>query len=139
VALAALGGAALLGVGHRAALMGATAVLAVAAGAALHDGAAPAAAPLFGAGLLSATALAERALLLAGDGEVEVAALVAWLAGVGTLAAGGMATGALVLVAAQGAGLGATLGLAAAALLAVVPAALARRRADRSRGRGNAR
>jgi len=108
-------------------------------GAALHEGAAPGAAPLWGAGLLAAAALAERALLLGAEGEVEAGALVAWLAGVGTLVAGGLAAGALVLVAAQTGTRAAAAGLAAAALLAVLPAALARGGAARGRERGDAR
>ena len=101
--------------------------LAGAAGVALDHGAAPAAAPLWGAGLLVAGGLAERAVTLPAAGEVEVGALVAWLAGLGALAGAGLATAAIVLVAA-GTSLGSSVaGVAAGALLAVIPAALARR------------
>jgi hypothetical protein len=139
VAVPALAGVALLALRRAPALAIAAVALAVAVGAALHEGAAPGAAPLWGAGLLAAAALAERALLLGGDGEVEAGALIAWLAGVGTLVAGGLAAGALVLVAAQTGTRAAAAGLAGAALLAVLPAALARRRAARGRERGDAR
>ena len=101
--------------------------LACAAGVALDHGAAPAAAPLWGAGLLVAGGLAERAVTLPAAGEVEVGALVAWLAGLGALAGAGLATAAIVLLAA-GTSLGSSVaGVAAGALLAVIPAALARR------------
>ena len=101
--------------------------LACAAGVALDHGAAPAAAPLWGAGLLVAGGLAERAVTLPPAGEVEVGALVAWLAGLGALAGAGLATAAIVLLAA-GTSLGSSVaGVAAGALLAVIPAALARR------------
>ena len=63
--------------------------LAGAAGMALDHGAAPAEAPLWGAALLVAGGLAERAVTLPPAGEVEVAALVAWLAGLGALAGAG--------------------------------------------------
>ena len=56
--------------------------------------------------------------------------VVAWLAALGTLAGGGLAAGALVLLAAR-ASIGATAaGLVAAALLAVLPARLGRRARD---------
>jgi hypothetical protein len=128
-------GLALLAVRHPAALAGALAGLAVAAAVALDEGAAPAAAPLWGAGLLAAGALAERALTLPRDGEIEVEALVGWLAGLGALAGVGLAAGALVLLAATTNAGTTVAGLAAGAVLAVVPAVLARRRAAQG-GRG---
>jgi hypothetical protein len=126
-AVAAIVGVALLVVRHPLALAGAIVALALATGIAIDAGAAQSAAPLWGAGLLVAGALAERALSLPAHGQVEVDALAAWLAGLAVLAGAGLAAGALVLLAATtGAGT-AALGLVAAALLAVVPAALARR------------
>jgi hypothetical protein len=126
-AVAAIAGLALLVVRRPLALAGAVVALALATGIAIDAGAAQSAAPLWGAGLLVAGALAERALSLPAHGQVEVDALVAWLAGLAVLAGAGLAAGALVLLAATtGAGT-AALGLVAAALLAVVPAALARR------------
>jgi hypothetical protein len=113
----------------------AVAALACAAGVALHDGAAPAAAPLWGAGVLVAGGLAERALTLPDHGEIEVAAVVAWLAGLGALAGAGLAAAAVVLLAA-GTSVGTSVaGLVAGALLAVLPTAMARRwsRADEAR------
>lgn len=101
--------------------------LACAAGVALHDGASPAAAPLWGAGLLMAGGLAERGLAMPPDGQIDVSAIAAWLAGLGSLAAIGMAAGALVLLAGGVSGVPAVVGLAAGALLTLVPAALARR------------
>jgi hypothetical protein len=130
-------GLTLLAVRHPAALAGALAALAAATAVALDRGAAPAAAPLWGVGLLVAGALAERALTLPGDGEIEADALVGWLAGLGALAGVGLAAGALVLLAAT-TGAGTTVaGLAAGAVLAVVPVVLARRRW--SQGGGDAR
>jgi hypothetical protein len=119
-------GLALLAVRNPFALTAATAALGIAIGAAIHEGASPAGAPLWGAGLLVAAHLAERALELPDDGEIEADALIAWLAALGTLAGGGLAAGALVLLAAR-ASIGATAaGLIAGALLAVLPALLAR-------------
>jgi hypothetical protein len=127
----AIAGLALLAVRHPFALVAAIAALGSATGVAIHEGASPAAAPLWGAGLLVAAQLAERALELPDDGEIEADALIAWLAALGTLAGAGLAAGALVLLAAR-ASVGATAaGLVAAALLAVVPARLARARKDR--------
>jgi hypothetical protein len=127
----AIGGLALLAVRHPFALVAAIAALGIATGVAIHEGASPAAAPLWGAGLLVAAQLAERALELPDGGEIEADALIAWLAALGTLAGAGLAAGALVLLAAR-ASIGATAaGLIAAALLAVVPARLARARKDR--------
>jgi hypothetical protein len=120
-------GLGLLAVRHPAALSVALAALGVAAAVALDQGAPAAAAPLWGAGLLLAGALAERAQGLPPAGEIEEGALAAWLAGIGALAGGGLAAGALVLLAAGADAGTAALGLAAGALLAVVPAALARR------------
>jgi hypothetical protein len=101
--------------------------LACAVGVALHDGAAPALAPLWGAGLLIAGGLAERALILPAAGEIEVGALVTWIAGLSAVGTAGLAGAAVVLLAA-GTPLGSSaIGLAAAALLALIPAALARR------------
>jgi hypothetical protein len=126
----AIAGLALLAVRHPFALLAAIAALGIATGVAIHEGASPAAAPLWGAGLLVAAQLAERALELPDDGEIEADALIAWLAALGTLAGAGLAAGALVLLAAR-ASTGATAaGLIAAALLAVVPARLARARKD---------
>ncbi|HEX6744023.1 MAG TPA: hypothetical protein VF087_07405 [Solirubrobacteraceae bacterium] len=119
---------ALLAVRHPAALAVALAALGVAAAVALDQGAPAAAAPLWGAGLLVAGALAERALTLPGDGEIEAEALVGWLAGLGALAGVGLAAGALVLLAGTTTGGTSVAGLAAVAVLAVVPAVLARRR-----------
>ena len=73
-------------------------------------------------------ALAERALTLPRDGEIEAEALVGWLAGLGALAGVGLAAGALVLLAATTSAGTTVAGLAAGAVLAVVPAVLARRR-----------
>jgi len=123
----AVAGLALLAVRHPFALIAAIAALGVATGVAIHEGASTAAAPLWGAGLLVAAQLAERALDLPDDGEIEADALIAWLAALGTLAGGGLAAGALVLLAAR-ASIGASAaGLVAAALLAVLPARLGRR------------
>ena len=123
----AVAGLALLAVRHPFALMAAIAALGVATGVAIHEGASTAGAPLWGVGLLVAAQLAERALELPDDGEIEADALVAWLAALGTLAGAGLAAGALVLLAARGS-IGATAaGLVAAALLAVLPAWLGRR------------
>ena len=127
-------GLALLAVRHPAALAGALAALAVATAVALDQGAAPAAAPLWGAGLLAAGALAERALTLPDDGEIEADALVGWLAGLGALAGVGLAAGALVLLAATTSAGTTVAGLAAGAVLAVVPAVLARRRCAQGGG-----
>jgi hypothetical protein len=127
----AVAGVALLAVRHPYALVAALAALGVATAVAVDQGASASAAPLWGAGLLVAAQLAERALALPADGEIEVDALVAWLAALGTLAGAGLAAGALVLLAAR-ASIGATAaGLVAAALLAVLPARLARGREDR--------
>jgi hypothetical protein len=128
-------GLALLAVRHPAALVGALVALTVATAVALDEGAAPAAAPLWGAGLLAAGALAERALTLPRDGEIEAEALVGWLAGLGALGGVGLAAGALVLLAATTSAGTTIAGLAAGAVLAVVPAVLARRRAWQG-GRG---
>ena len=123
----AVAGLALLAVRHPFALIAAIAALGVATGVAIHEGASTAGAPLWGVGLLVAAQLAERALELPDDGEIEADALVAWLAALGTLAGAGLAAGALVLLAARGS-IGATAaGLVAAALLAVLPAWLGRR------------
>ena len=124
-------GLALLAVRHPAALAGSLAALAVATAVALDQGAATAAAPLWGAGLLAAGALAERALTLPEDGVVEVDALVGWLAALGALAGVGVAAGALVLLAATTSAGTTVAGLAAGAVLAVLPAVLARRRVAR--------
>lgn len=122
---------ALLAVRHPFALIAAIAALGVATGVAIHEGASTAGAPLWGVGLLVAAQLAERALELPDNGEIEADALVAWLAALGTLAGAGLAAGALVLLAARGS-IGATAaGLVAAALLAVLPALLARGPKDR--------
>jgi hypothetical protein len=122
----AVAGLALLAVRHPFALIAATAALGIAIGVAINEGASPAGAPLWGAGLLVAAHLAECALELPHDGEIEADALTAWLAALGTLAGGGLAAGALVLLAAR-ASIGATAaGLIAGALLAVLPALLAR-------------
>jgi hypothetical protein len=127
----AVAGLALLAVRHPFALIAAIAALGVATGVAIHEGASTAAAPLWGAGLLVAAQLAERALDLPDDGEIEADALIAWLAALGTLAGGGLAAGALVLLAAR-ASIGATAaGLVAGALLAVLPAVLARNARER--------
>ena len=123
----AVAGLALLVVRQPFALIAAIAALGVATGVAIHEGASTAGAPLWGVGLLVAGQLAERALELPDDGEIEADALVAWLAALGTLAGAGLAAGALVLLAARGS-IGATAaGLVAAALLAVLPAWLGRR------------
>jgi hypothetical protein len=134
---AALGavGLALLSVRHPAALSVALAALLVAAAVALDQGAPAATAPLWGAGLLVAGALAERALTLPGEGEIEADALVGWLAGLGALAGVGLAAGALVLLAGTTSAGTTVAGLAAGAVLAVVPAVLARRRSGLG-GRG---
>lgn len=133
----AAAGLALLAVRHPAALAGALGALAVATAVAVDQGATPAAAPLWGAGLLVAGALAERGLTLPDDGEIDADALVAWLAGLGALAGVGVAAGALVLVAATASAGTTVAGLAAGAVLAVVPAVLARRRT--AQGGGGAR
>ena len=126
----AVAGLVALAVRHPFALVAALAALGIAVAVAIDHGAASSGSPLWGAGLLAAGHLAERALDLP-DGEIEVDALVAWLAALGTLAGIGLAAGALVLVAAH-ASTGATVaGLVAAALLAVFPARLARGRQDR--------
>ena len=123
----AVAGLALLAVRHPFALIAAIAALGVATGVAIHEGASTAGAPLWGVGLLVAAQLAERALELPDDGEIDADAMVAWLAALGTLAGAGLAAGALVLLAARGS-IGATAaGLIAAALLAVLPAWLGRR------------
>ena len=123
----AVAGPALLAVRHPFALIAAIPALGVATGVAIHEGASTAGAPLWGVGLLVAAQLAERALEVPDDGEIEADALVAWLAALGTLAGAGLAAGALVLLAARGS-IGATAaGLVAAALLAVLPAWLGRR------------
>jgi hypothetical protein len=127
-------GLALLAVRHPVALAGALAALAVATAVALDQGAAPAAAPLWGAGLLAAGALAERGLTLPDDGEIEADALVAWLAALGALAGVGLAAGALVLLAATTSAGTTVAGLVAGAVLAVVPAVLARRRVPQGGG-----
>jgi hypothetical protein len=122
----AIAGLALLAVRHPLAHVASVAALGAALAVAIHEGAPASGAPLWGAGLLVAAHLAERALDMPRDGEIEVGALIAWLAALGTLAGVGLAAGALVLVAA-GIDLGsAAAGLVAAALLAVVPARLAR-------------
>jgi hypothetical protein len=127
----AVTGLALLAVRHPYALVAALGALGIATGVAVHEGASASAAPLWGAGLLVAAQLAERALELPADGEIEVDALVAWLAALGTLAGGGLAAGAFVLLAAH-ASVGATAaGLIASALLAVLPARLARNARER--------
>jgi hypothetical protein len=129
--LLAIAGLALLVVRHPFALVAAVAALGVAVAVAIDHGAAASGAPLWGAGLLVAAHLAERALGLPDNGEIEGDALVAWLAALGTLGGVGLAAGALVLLAAH-ASTGATAaGLVAAALLAVIPARLARGRQDR--------
>jgi hypothetical protein len=128
-------GLALLAVRHPAALSVALAALGVAAAVALDQGAPAAAAPLWGAGLLVAGALAERALTLPGDGQIEADALVGWLAGLGALAGVALAAAALVLLAGTASGGTTVVGLAAGAVLAVVPAVLARRRSAQN-GRG---
>jgi hypothetical protein len=129
------GGLALLAVRHPMALVAALAALGVATAVALDQGAPAAAAPLWGSALLVAGSLAERALTLPGDGDVELDALVGWLAGLGVLAGAGLAAGALVLLAATTSAGTTVVGLAAAAVLALVPPALARRRLGRG-GRG---
>ncbi len=126
-------GLALLAVRHPLALCAALATLGGAAAVALDQGAPAAAAPLWGVGLLTAGALAERALILPAGGEVEPEALVAWLAGLGALAGVGLAAGALVLLAGTTSAGTTVAGLAAAAVLAVVPAVLARRRTAQDR------
>ena len=126
----AIAGVAALAVPRGEALTAAPVLLAVAVGVAIDQGAAPSGAPLWGAGLLAAAALADRALTLPPDGEVEAEALVTWLAGLATLAGCGLAAGALVLLAATSDAGTAAIGLVAGALLAVVPAVVARRRAD---------
>ncbi len=113
---------------HPGALGIALAALVVAAAVALDRGASAAAAPLWGTGLLVAGALAERTLILPAGGEIEAEALVGWLAGLGALAGVGLAAGALVLLAGTTSAGTTVAGLAAAAVLAVVPAVLARRR-----------
>jgi hypothetical protein len=129
----AVAGLALLVVRHPFALVAALAALGVSLAVAIDHGAAAAGAPLWGAGLLVAAHLAERALDLPDGGEIEGDALVAWLAAVGTLAGIGLAAGALVLLAAH-ASTGATaVGLVAGALLAVLPAWLARGSSSRGR------
>jgi hypothetical protein len=128
-------GLGLLAVRHPAALTVALAALGVAAAVALDQGAPAAAAPLWGVGLLAAGALAERGLILPGDGEIEADALVGWLAGLGALAGVGLAAAALVLLAGTASGGTTVVGLAAGAVLAVVPAVLARRRSAED-GRG---
>jgi hypothetical protein len=122
----AVAGLALLAVRHPFALIAGVAALGVATGVAIEEGASAAAAPLWGAGLLVAAQLAERALELPDDGEIEADALIAWLAAVGTLAGAGLAAGALVLIAARASIDATAAGLIAAALLAVLPALLAR-------------
>jgi hypothetical protein len=107
-------------------------VLASAVGIALHDGAATAAAPLWGTGLLVAGGLAERAGTLPPAGEVEIAALVGWLAGLGALAGIGLAAAAIVLLAADANVGNSIAGVTAGALLAVIPALLARRLSARA-------
>ena len=82
----AVAGLALLAVRRPFALIAAIAALGVATGVAIHEGASTAGAPLWGVGLLVAAQLAERALALPDDGEIEADALVAWLAALGTLA-----------------------------------------------------
>jgi hypothetical protein len=127
----AVAGLALLAVRHPFALVAALTALGLAVAVAIDRGAAPSGAPLWGAGLLVAAHLAERALDLP-DGEIEVDALIAWLAALGTLAGLGLAAGALVLLAAHASSVATAAGLVAAALLAVLPARLAR--GARSRG-----
>jgi hypothetical protein len=129
--VAMAGGLALLAVRHPAALGPSLVALALAVGRAIDAGAAPSGAPLWGAGLFVAAALAERALALPRDGEVEPDALVAWLAGVAVLAGAGLAVAALVLLAASSDAGTTAVGLVAAALVAVVPAVAARRLARR--------
>ena len=132
------GGAVLVGVGlvllavPRPSVVAAGLVaLGVATAVAIDQGAGAAAAPLWGSGLLVAGALAERAAMLPADGTIEADALIAWLAALGVLTGAGLAAGALVLLAARS-GAGTTaLGLAGAALLAVVPVLLARRQRGR--------
>ena len=121
-------GLALLVVRHPLALSVALAALGVAAALALDHGAPAATAPLWGVSLLTAGALAERALVLPADAEVEADALVDALAGLGALAGVGLAAGALVLLAGTTSGGATVAGLAAGAVLAVVPAGLERRR-----------
>jgi hypothetical protein len=120
-------GLALLVVPRTVALTVALAVLAAAAAVAIDQGATPAAAPLWGAGLLVAGGLAERALLLPADGELEAEALVAWLAALAALAGGGLVVGALVLLAGSADTGAPAVGLVGAALLAGFPVLLARR------------
>ena len=55
-------------------------------------------------GLLVAGALAERALTLPGDGQIEADALVGWLPGLGALAGVALAAAALVLLAGTASG-----------------------------------
>jgi hypothetical protein len=126
--VAAIAGLVLLVVPRALALAVAVPALALAVGVAIDAGASQSAAPLWGAGLLVAGALAERSLSLPAHGSVEVDALVGWLAGLAVLAGAGLAAGALVLLAATTDAGSAAVGLIAAALLAVVPAVLARRR-----------
>jgi hypothetical protein len=127
----AIAGLALIVVRHPFALLAAVATLGVAVAVAIDHGAAASGAPLWGAGLLVAAHLAERALDLPDNGEIEGDALVAWLAALGTLGGVGLAAGALVLLAAHASTGTTAVGLVAAALLAVLPARLARGRKDR--------
>jgi hypothetical protein len=90
-------------------------------------------APLWGAALLASAAVAERALTMPVAGAIEIAAIVAWVAGVGAIVGGGLTASAAVLLASGGAPASSSAGLAAGALLAVVPAVLARRLVGRSR------
>jgi hypothetical protein len=107
--------------------------LVCAAGIALHDGAPASVAPLWGTGLLVAAGLAERAVGMPAAGEVEIDALVTWLAGMGALAAAGLAASAVVLLASSGAVFSSPVaGVLAGVSLAVAPAALAQRVARRS-------
>ena len=83
---------------------------------------------MWGAGLLVATAMAERALVLPADAQLEPEALIGWLASLGVLAGVGLAAGALVLLAGTTDAGTTVVGLAAGAALAIAPAVLARRR-----------
>jgi hypothetical protein len=75
-----------------------------------------------------AAAMAERALVLPADSQIEPEALIGWLASLGVLAGVGLAAGALVLLAGTTGGGATVAGLAAGAVLAITPAVLARRR-----------
>lgn len=126
VAVLAVLGLSLLPVRRGATLGSSIVMLACAAAVALHHGAEPAAAPLWGAGLLTAGDLATRALMLPTAGTIEAAAVSSWLAGLAVLAGIGLAASSLALLAA-GAAIGNSFaGLGAGALLAVGPTMLVR-------------